>query len=404
MEKLIEDLELTNSAKQYAAEFGNYINQPEKVQISSNDGLDTAVSQDNNVEEEFSSFTVRLPRPINGAKKCQINRIALPTPTTNIPDHDCVFWFYRLPKDPVYNRPVDINAAYLHCVRLLPSFYHKEIMPTAYGPYCGYNRTFTDYQDLANELAKSCQYDTPFNPYFLSYDNGGIMISYDAELNKFYYTGKTTDGSYYYLAAGYSDTNIMTAEPSPNQNIPAPTQKAGEILQGDTEDDTGLAWQQGQPYKKYRTLNLRLGWTWDGRNLNFTSSYAGANVALVNRVRPLPVYWLADGLLAATPNRATTRCNANSYACLVYTNVVNVYCDFLGPGTLDSTKNINLLASIPMATNNLGVAFYQASMDNIITKIPSDIYTMTFYFKDDIGDDYPFSNQAVVSLEINFGY
>ena len=404
MEKLIEDLELTNSAKQYAAEFGNYINQPEKVQISSNDGLDTQVSQDNNVEEEFSSFTVQLPRPINGAKKCQINRIALPTPTTNIPDHDCVFWWYRLPKDPVYNRPVAINAAYLHCVRLLPSFYHKEIMPTAYGPYCGYNRIFTDYQDLANELAKSCQYDTPFNPYFLSYDNGGIMISYDAELNKFYYTGKTTDGSYYYLAAGYSDTNIMTAERSPNQNIPVPTQKAGEILQGDTEDDTGLAWQQGQPYKKYRTLNLRLGFTWDGININFTGQYTGANVALVNRVRPLPIYWLANGLLAATPDRATTRCNANSYACLVYTNVVNVYCDFMGPGTLDSTKNINLLASIPMATNNLGVAFYQASMDNIITKIPSDIYTMTFYFKDDIGDDYLFCNQSVISLEINFGY
>ena len=404
MEKLIEDLELTNSAKQYAAEFGNFINQPEKVQISSNDGLDTAVSQDNNVEEEFSSFTVRLPRPINGAKKCQINRIALPSPTTNIPNHDCVFWFYRLPKDGLNNRPVAINAAYLHCVRLLPSFYHKEIMPVAYGPNCGYNRIFTDYQDLANELAKSCQYDTPFNPYFLSYDNGGIMISYDAELNKFYYTGKTTDGSYYYLAAGYSDTNIMTAERSPNQNIPAPTQKAGEILQGDTEDDTGLSWQEGQPYKKYRTLNLRLGFTWDGVNLNFTSSYTGANVSLVNRLRPLPTYWLSDGLLAATPDRATTRCNANSYACLVYTNVVNVYCDFMGPGTLDSTKNINLLASIPMATNNLGVAFYQASMDNIITKIPSDIYTMTFYFKDDIGDDYPFSNQAVISLEINFGY
>jgi hypothetical protein len=57
-----------------------------------------------------------------------------------------------------------------------------------------------------------------------------------------------------------------------------------------------------------------------------------------------------------------------------------------------------------MATNNLGVAFYQASMDNIITKIPSDIYTMTFYFKDDIGDDYQFSNQSVVSIEINFVY
>ena len=78
MEKLIEDLELTNSARQYAAEFGNFINQPEKVQISSNDGLDNQVSQDNNVEEEFASFTVRLPRPINGAKTCQINRIALP--------------------------------------------------------------------------------------------------------------------------------------------------------------------------------------------------------------------------------------------------------------------------------------------------------------------------------------
>jgi len=404
MEKLIEDLELSNSAKQYAAEFGNFINQPEKVQISSNDGLDTQVSQFGIEEEGFSSFTVQLPRPINGAKKCQINRISLPTPTTNIPDHDCVFWYYRLPKDGVNNRPVAINEAYLKCVRLLPSFYHKEIMPVAYGPNCGYNRTFVDYQDLANELAKSCQYDTPFNPYFLSYNDGGIMISYDAELNKFYYTGKTTDGSYYYLAAGYSDTNIMTADPSPNQNIPAPTQKAAEILQGDTEDDTGLAWQQGQPYKKYRTLNLRLGFTWDGINLNFNNSYTGANVSLVNRLRPLPTYWLSDDLLAATPNRTTTRYNANNYACLVYTNVVNVYCDFMGPGTLDSTKNINLLASIPMATNNLGVSFYQASMDNIITKIPSDIYTMTFYFKDDIGDDYPFSNQSVISIEINFVY
>lgn len=389
MEQLIEDLEaLSESGKKLLPDLGNYIYQPEKVQISSNDDLNNSTSQDSEVEDFYSGFQVQLPRPINSAKQCQINRISIPTPTTNIPDHDLVFWYYRLPKNGALNRPVNVSLTYLKCIRLLPSTYHKEIMPTAY-ENMGYNRTFTDYQDLATELQKSCLNDTATNQYFLSYTSGGINITYDQTSNKFSMVGGTTDGSFYYLAAGYLDPNVAIAAAD---------------LQADTEYETGLLPISGQPYRRYRTLNLRLGFTWDGANTTFTTSYAGCNTSLVNRVRPLPSYWLSDGLLEYTPNRTTLIYTASSYACLVYTNVINVYCDFTGPSTLDTTFNTGLLASIPMATNNLGVGFYQASMDNILSKIPSNLYSLTFYFKDDIGDPYFLPNSAVISLELNFKY
>jgi len=253
----------------------------------------------------------------------------------------------------------------------------------------GYNRTFVDYQDLATELQKSCLNDTATNQYFLSYTSGGINITYDQTTNKFSMVGGTTDGTFYYLAAGYLDPNVRTA---------------GLDLEADTEYENGLLPGSGQPFRQYRTLNLRLGMTWDAANTVFTTSYNGCNTSLVNRLRPLPSYWLSDGLLDYTPNRTTTIYTAPSYACLVYTNAINVYCDFTGPSTLDTTTNTGLLASIPMATNNLGIGFYQASMDNILTKIPSNLYTLNFYFKDDIGDPYFFCNQAVVSIELNFKY
>lgn len=389
MDKLIEDLEaLTKSGNPFVSDLGNYVNQPEKVQISSNDDLNNSVSQDGINEDFFSSFQVQLPRPIVGAKQCQINRISIPTPTANFPDHDLVFWYYRLPKNGGLNRPVNVSLTYLKCIRLLPSFYHKEIMPTAY-ENMGYNRTFVDYQDLATELQKSCLNDTATNQYFLSYTSGGINITYDQVSNKFSMVGGTTDGSFYYLATGYLDPNVAIAAAD---------------LEADTQYETGTLPGYGQPYKKFRTMNLRLGFTFDGANTNFTTSYAGANTALVNRLRPLPSYWLSDGLLEYTPNRTTLVYTAPTYACLVYTNVINVYCDFTGPSTLDSTFNTGLLASIPMATNNLGIGFYQSSMDNILTKIPFNLYSLTFYFKDDIGDPYPLPNQAVVSLELNFKY
>jgi hypothetical protein len=179
--------------------FRSMLNQPALVSISSANANFTGSS------ESFSEFRVDLPRPILKVDTIQLLNANIPECTQNIPDTACVFWYYRLNS---YYGAVP-NPQNLYMVRLLPSYYKPEfglILPEETSIAYGFNRTFFDYQDVADELVKSCQEDllirnltdisTQANQPTISayypdvpFSPNDIEIKFDTEINRFRMTG-----------------------------------------------------------------------------------------------------------------------------------------------------------------------------------------------------------------------
>lgn len=421
LEQLVDALENSESTNK---ETRSFITQPERVFITSDDDITQVSSQDANIENSFCRFTVNLKRPALNVKSLQLNRASIPNATSScIPDNECIFWYYRIPAvvsslNPNFRYPTPgtLSAAYLYYVRLLPSYYKKELIDPNYVDLYGYNSVFQDYQSLADELTKACQHD-------LSYDNqafgtavtnfipGDISITYDSTMNKFVMTGNNalSDPStpqYYYISAGYNDPNVLTAE---------------EALQRTTADnDYPIVFNStGQPYKQYKTLNLRLGFTWDGNSRTVPAQAAYGSVSsskftLLNRFRPLPAYTpplpspvYTPGVGNPNPSSAydiqdyTAECPAN----LVYTSIVNLYADIVGGSTSDSSDSgQGYLASVPMATGTLGVSFYTPTIYNALTKISDQIYQITIEMRTENGDLFYLPNSAIVTLEFTLTY
>jgi hypothetical protein len=410
------------------------------------------------------------------------------------------------------------SSRFLHMVRLLPSNYKPELFDTDRGqnvspppasPY-GWNRTFTDYPDLASELVKSCAADPGYD---FNISQGGtstlfipndISITLNSTLNKFILTGNNSysGGIKYasYLSAGYEDSNLWT---TPTGNITAAIASVSNntitfttttstsllyagmliVISGFSDSDFGYngtytissftsttfsvvdafppaspvsntnykqtSWRalpygptflaavtsglfglqnidhtlvygvNGQPFQINRTLNLRLGFTWNGLvsailnvfPLNITTLTAqstGTSVlaSFFNRLRPVPLYYVFSALdsgLNASPYTSSIY-TADSYADLVFTNTVSLYADFTGGSTYDSMANTQLLACVPMTASNLGVTFYNTTLYCPLTKISDQIYEIEIRMLTDTGAPYVIPNSAIVSLELALTY
>jgi len=131
--------------------FRSMLNQPALVSVSSANAVFTGSG------EGFSEFRVDLPRPILKVNSIQLLNANIPECTQNIPDTACVFWYYRLNS---YYGAVP-NPQNLYMVRLLPSYYKPEfgLFDSEETTFYGFNRTFFDYQDVADELVNSCAND-----------------------------------------------------------------------------------------------------------------------------------------------------------------------------------------------------------------------------------------------------
>lgn len=196
--------------------FQSMLNQPALVSVSSANATFTGSG------ESFSEFRVDLPRPILKVEGIQLLNANIPECTQNIPDTACVFWYYRLNS---YYGAVP-NPLNLYMVRLLPSYYKPEFglfRPGDTAISYGFNRTFFDYLDVADELVKSCEVDlllqnltdistqankptvsqyypdVPFSP-------NDIEITFDAEMNKFRMTGMNTQLPF----ISFANQNIST--------------------------------------------------------------------------------------------------------------------------------------------------------------------------------------------------
>jgi len=331
------------------------------------------------------------------------------------------------------------STSNLYMNRLLPSYYKEELFDystykQAQNPYTTYglNRTFGDYQSVLTELQKCSLRDPAYDTnggvdlsgailmrnFFIP---GDITFSFNEQINRFRMTGNNASvtatspalniGARRYLIAGFNDPNIATKA---EQLRVLSAGISGGRRSLDFPAVAG-ATMNGMPYILYKTLNLRLGFVWDGAFKSIIAivdnTVNGVQRSLLNRLRPIlfdtigseePV--TAPGLLGITSPQFTTVYTADTYADLVYTNTVSLYADFVGGSTYDSITNTQLLACVPMNASNLGVTFYNSSLYCPLTKISDQIYEIEIRMLTDTGAPYTVPNSAIVSLELALTY
>jgi len=178
--------------------FKSMLNQPSLVSVNSANAVKTES------ENGYYTFSIDFTRPILDVDTIQLLTTSIPQANASIPNTAITFWYYRLSQ--YTGTTPSLNN--LYCVRLLPSFYKPEFIsnPTNYG----WNKTFSNYTKLSDELAKSCTTDLGYeNLELLRVDNfqdlyytnfpilpGDISIAYNSTYNKFQMTGNTTKLAY----------------------------------------------------------------------------------------------------------------------------------------------------------------------------------------------------------------
>lgn len=461
-QNLEQILETFPEVQQINQTYQSALFQPERISLCSNDDQTPSSSQSQTEldifpftaqvghypTEMFSQFRIRLQRPLRNVKSMQMLSAVIPNATTNIPDTQTIFWYYKLrtvansnrgafdlganyyPGDIVtYNgntyacrnststtlpsntafwkqftlpvdttRPnyFDLNYYRLKYVFLSPTWFYPIDFITAGANIQNYfNRTFQDYQDLVNALNFCIAQNRGNNN-----DQNGISFVYNAILNKIIMV--PGDMTYYYLPCGYEDPNIPIFMQQTTNVSPVRFNFFGILSISPSS----------YPYFSQSLLNTRLGFTWNGRFTNpfilndpwSDSSFLGSLYFYLRQTDPyfpLVVDMQQDTI------------TANNYADLVNTSCVRIYCDFTFGSTQDSLGTTasagtpiqqGLLSIVPVNTNNLGVGFYQNNFNNPLTKIPKNITEIGISMLTDQGLPFYLPNSATVLLELAIEY
>jgi len=374
LQQQIDELRNADFMRVYNA-YKSAVYQPDKISINSKDDSSEIVYADNR-PGFFNTFRINFKTPILNVKSLNLLKTTIPIITTNIPDQELVFWYYRLPLQVPFTEPVPPDIEYLKCIRIQPSYYSRDLV----SPNFPINRYYNTYQDLLYDLNLACLSDLN-NPYF---DAGDIQFAFDLSSNKFSYRGNNVYDEFgqlqfFYSYAGYDDPNVIIAS---------------EILQGISANNFGIQGMPGQPYTKGRTLNVRLGMTWSG----ITNDY----IYYKNHLRPVPDYMVNALSLA----RESSIYTAESYACLVYSQNCNIYCNVASSSSYSSENGgtPNFLMSVPLNTSALGVSYYNNTQKYTLSHVPREIYTIEFTLRTDTNEDFYFPDSENVNLEIGFEF
>jgi hypothetical protein len=471
--QILQNIEDEQATKK-VAETISYLNKPEKIAISSNNAEPESNVYNQQTGNSFCNFTINLPRAAVGIKSLELLNANIPQAQVCIPDESLIFYYYKIKSQvnstinqTIFKESPNINNMYY--IRLLPSYYKPDLIvnPQLYG----FNRSFNSYQDLATELSKACSNDLAYNSSIgqvEQFSPNDISITFNEEFNKFQMIGNNYltpwednsipiwnntinysidtiveyNGSYYialednignippnhndiwklytypfytYFSAGYEDPNVFTFA---NALFTIFTEWDFNFL-SDEDVANRIYSIPIQPILQYQTLNLRLGFTFNGiynwsYNTNVGLNANGGSdilVSVFNRLRPVPLYRTFAGLggssgivnIGSTPFNNPTY-TADSYANLVYSSIVNIYCSFIGPSTTDTQRNSSLLSIVPFNAGNLGITFYEPKISNKLTKITKDIYSMFFEFRREDGQPYYFPNSAIITLQFALSY
>lgn len=392
--------------------------------------------QNHQQAETFSSFKIRFAKALVGVKSIQCLSAVIPTATTNIPQGELVFYYYKLRNltlsslgawsvgttyiqgdvvsyggsnyvslintnlaiipsanptawyncSAIMSSPnyYDLNTAHLGACLFLQAVgteYPPEILPL--GQDNNFNRTFTTYADLVSGLQSISASITNnfFGGFTIAYfgqGQGNISFVYNPTLNKIQMVPSAADitAGYFFLPAGCLDPNVIAGQQILNQSL-----------------------VNGQA----NTLNMRTGFTWNG----IFPDPATLENPFVNTQLKSAIYWYIRpsdlnyiGGDAFSQNIIT----ANSYGDLVYTSVVKVYCDVTFGSTQDSLGQGGLLSIIPTNTATMGVGYYQSSFDRPLTKIPEILPEITISMFTDNGSPYCLPLSADVTIELAIEY
>jgi hypothetical protein len=464
IEEILNDFE--RQPLQDRRTFRAYLNQPELIALSSTNAQIQSPPISPLTYAQYYNFTVNLPRPALDAKSLQLLKAVIPQAQCSIPDYSLVFPYYKLRTLPIDSTGqlhyVDTPSfSNLYFIRLLPSYYKKELVGINNNENSyGYNQTFADYAELEVELKKACQTDLLIpDPHYIAND---ITISYERSINKFIFKGLNTDTentypefdltrSYFknavvsrlgitYLALQFVPANLNFPEVEPTYwldttqffedypnfnsyliagfNDPLVAQLLEYVENVSTPFDIPtLASIPGNQNVSGQTLARRLGFTWDGTGMRTTNinSYYGTGIdfggtlpLFYNRFRVVPGYQALDSPppvelgsgLVYTNNFYT----ADGYCNLVYSSIINIYTTIVGTSSVDTQRNANLLAMIPLDCGNLGVAMVGNYIDNALTKIQGDIYSIYIELRDENGEPYYLTNNATTTLLIKLTY
>lgn len=456
MEKLLELFPDENiQLKQYRS----FVNQPERIQITSQEDIN---DYDPNTLTSYYNFRVRLPRPALNVKTLQLARASIPNAIPNIPDTECTFWYYALPTVSSGNIYEDNNGApgdlaYIFDTSgnvftpvnvLVPNaavyfdsgnfvigihnytFDLATVKPGNVNVPCIENND-TDYwieytspqrADLRINYLRYVRLMPSYaQPELMNNFTGGFnrtFIDYDdlvSEVNN-----ATTDDP---LNGELSNEVVGEFKFVPNQiSFDYNTRFNKIVFTGlDTlysycpaaADDENLfiAAKELQDRDKQNTrfqfsgaIQIIQPFTpYRDLNLRLGFTYAtyppGEN--FLNMLRPIPPYIQSSPILQEFSKYDHV---APGYADLVYSSCCHIYCDITGGSTVDSILNKALLASIPLNTPNLGVGFHSLPLNNPLTKIVEQIYEIYIELRTDTGQPFYLGNNAIVSLELILTY
>ncbi len=472
MEELVE--QFPTEQRVNTSVYRSFLFQPERISLCSNDdtSLDTAQalvgvptppdasgnidyyyptsSQGHAEAERFSSFRIRLARPLRNVKSIQLLSAVIPNAIQNIPDDQVFFLYYKVrsiansykgawsagtkynPGDiityvtteyvlnaesigapvpslnpkyqsitlpPNLNRPnyYDLNPYRIQTVFFLPTFsWSPEYQAADPNLSSFFNRTFEDYNDLVNSLnivASSAELNCS--------EQDDISFQYNEQSSKIIFTPNPANiaAGYYYLPLGYADPNISGFF---SLKLFPLAVDGGVIITDLTLYDTLPA----------SIMNPRLGFTWNGV---FPNPFLSANPWTDKNLMASLYWYLRSNDPDYQPSQIALKSNFltfNSYPDLVNTSCVRVYADFALGSTedsLNSTSSTNnssggLLSIVPVNTTNLGVGFYQNNFDNPLTKVPQNITEVGINMLTDQGTPFYLPNSATVLLELGITY
>lgn len=347
--------------------YKSYIYQPDRVSINSRQSPSFVIAKNDQDSETFSQFTVTLEKPLLQVKSLQLLRATIPNPQTSIPNTELIFFYYRIPKSGELPDYTQITAANIRMVRFLPD-YVLAGAKTALNVYA-FNTLFEDYQSVLPSLAKAVATDpitfavSPTS-YFIAND---IVFDFNEEYSRFTWRG--TDASYFYGAIGPDDPNIATF-----------------VALLNTATATVFP-NLVAPYIG-RTLNQRLGFTWNGNSPPLGSA----------AFNDFWSYRLRDGA------DADQIFIGNTYGNLVYTGNIYLYSSISGGSTQDTNSEAQLLAIIPNHTGALSIQFVESTLDCLLTKTAQNINQITIVMKTDTAQPLLLPNNALVNIELGLKY
>jgi hypothetical protein len=362
----------------------------------------------------FDSFRVSFTdRSLLNVKSIQLYSASLPMAQTNITNAERRFWFYKIPTLlsttvgtwtllTVYtvSQVVTFNGRYYGCYKTIPPGVNPNpsidtarwydagtdgtdpnwlvLAPTIRGTYLkyfelepsyeptentsladqekyGWNKVFTDYQDLLTEVNRAAGYNA------IGQGTGidEVYFQFNSRMNKFQIFPIVQDSAYYVLPP-FSDTVYQAA----NDNFPL-------------------------------SLNLRLGFS----EQNDIPDVLSSNPWTSDIIADFDQTVVGIATVAGNGYR-----EASSYANLNYSNRCNIFADVVRSSSFDTFTGGELLASVPINAGNLGVILYQAVYPNKLINVPPEIYDIFFYFETDNKIPYLFPKSATISLELALEY